>query len=116
MERSKQSGAQKGVGSGLSGAIMIEVGRSCWECFFAFLELVLDVLSFTAKTTTKKEDVGSYFSVLGSKIWETSRELEEVAKKSETGGDKSDSSKNSIREVVNVAKGILDALKVYVSP
>ncbi len=106
----EQPGKQNGAGSGLSGAMM-EVGRSAENAFYAFLELVSDVLGFTAKSTTKKNDVGVYFNSLGSRLGEASKELEEVAKKSETDGDKSDSSKNLIKEAVEVAKIILSTLK-----
>ncbi|ATQ16729.1 variable large family protein (plasmid) [Borrelia miyamotoi] len=97
-------------GSGLSGAMM-EVGRSAENVFYAFMELLSDVLGFTAKTTTKKNDVGSYFNSLGVKLGEASKELEEVAKKAETGIDKNYSSKNLIKEAVEVTKGVLATLK-----
>ncbi|ETZ17304.1 Variable major outer membrane lipoprotein [Borrelia duttonii CR2A] len=103
-------GTGGGDGRGLSGAMM-EVGRSAENAFYAFLELVSDVLGFAAKATTKKNEVGEYFNSLGIKLEKASEELEEVAKKSETGGDKSDLLKNSIREAVNSSKEVLDTLK-----
>ncbi|WP_197017840.1 variable large family protein, partial [Borrelia duttonii] len=106
------AGAAGGGGRGLSGAMM-EVGRSAENAFYAFLELVSDVLGFTAKATTKKNEVGTYFSGLGQKLIEASEELEEVAQKSEAGVDKSGSSKNIIKEVINSAKGVLGTLKGY---
>ncbi|ETZ17644.1 Variable major outer membrane lipoprotein [Borrelia duttonii CR2A] len=90
---------------------MMEVGRSAENAFYAFLELVSDVLGFNVNTTTKREDVGGYFNNLGKRLGEASKELEEVVKKSEVGVDKSDLSKNPIREIVNSAKGVLDTLK-----
>ncbi|WP_197017832.1 variable large family protein, partial [Borrelia duttonii] len=105
-------GGTGGGGRGLSGAMM-EVGRSAENAFYAFLELVSDVLGFTAKATTKKNEVGTYFSGLGQKLIEASEELEEVAQKSEAGVDKSGSSKNIIKEVINSAKGVLGTLKGY---
>ncbi|AFI32067.1 variable large protein 7 (plasmid) [Borrelia crocidurae str. Achema] len=70
-----------------------------------------DVLGFTAKVDTKKNEVGEYFNSLGVKLEEATKELEEVAKKSETDTNKGDLSKNPIREAINVAKGILGTLK-----
>ncbi|AOW96299.1 variable large family protein [Borrelia miyamotoi] len=102
------SAASGGVGSGLSGAMM-EVGRSAENVFYAFIELVSDVLGFTAKTTTKKNDVGVYFNSLGVKLGEASKELEEVAKKA------ADSSKSQeIRGAVYEAKATLSKLKGHV--
>ncbi|AFI31943.1 variable large protein 21 (plasmid) [Borrelia crocidurae str. Achema] len=89
----------------------MEVGRSAENAFYAFLELVSDVLGFTAKSTTKKNEVGGYFGNLGAKLEEVSKELEKLAKNSETGVDKSDSSKNLIKEAVDAAKGVLGILK-----
>ncbi|WP_051373837.1 variable large family protein [Borrelia hispanica] len=101
-------GAAGGDGSGLSGAMM-EVGRSAENVFYAFIELVSDVLGFTAKTTTKKEDVGVYFSSLGVKLGKASEELEEVAEKA------ADSSKSQeIRGAVDEAKATLSKLKGHV--
>ncbi|ETZ17337.1 Variable major outer membrane lipoprotein [Borrelia duttonii CR2A] len=45
------------------------------------MELVSDVLGFTAKVDTKKSDVRNYFDSLGKKLGDASKELEEVAKK-----------------------------------
>ncbi|AFI31920.1 variable large protein 7 (plasmid) [Borrelia crocidurae str. Achema] len=90
---------------------MMEVGRSAGDAFYAFLELVSDVLGFIAKVTTKKNEVGEYFNNLGKKLEDASKELEEVAKKSEVGVSKSDLSKNPIREAINSAKGVLNTLK-----
>ncbi|WP_152301269.1 variable large family protein [Borrelia miyamotoi] len=103
------SAASGGVGSGLSGAMM-EVGRSAENVFYAFMELVSDVLGFTAKIDTKKNDVGSYFNSLGVKLGEASKELEEVAKKT------ADSSKSQeIRGAVDAAKATLDTLKTNIN-
>ncbi|ATQ18939.1 variable large family protein [Borrelia miyamotoi] len=104
------SAASGGVGSGLSGAMM-EVGRSAEKAFYTFLELISDTLGFTAKTTTKKSDVGSYFSSLGTKLGQAATELEEVAKKAIAGIEKSDESTNPVRIAINTAKGVLTTLK-----
>ncbi|WP_038363755.1 variable large family protein [Borrelia persica] len=106
----EQPGKQNGAGSGLSGAMM-EVGRSAENAFYAFLELVSDVLGFTAKSTTKKNDVGLYFGNLGAQLGNASKELEELSKKAGTGGDKSDSLKNIIKEAVEAANEVLGTLK-----
>ncbi len=79
-------GEGRGVGS-LS-EVLMEVGRSAENAFYTFLELVSDVLGFTAKSTTKKSDVGEYFSSLGAKLGEASAELEKVAVKASAGVDK----------------------------
>ncbi|ETZ17115.1 Variable major outer membrane lipoprotein [Borrelia duttonii CR2A] len=110
LEEKEQQG---GDGSGLSGAMM-EVGRSAERVFYAFIELMSDVLGFTAKVDTKKSDVGNYFNSLGVKLGEATKELEEVARKSEVGvgkGEESKDEKNAIREAVDAAKGVLDTLK-----
>ncbi len=76
------------------------------------MELVSDVLGFTAKSTTKKSEVGAYFNILGVKLAEGSEELELVAKKVGIDVDKSDSSKSPIREAgVDSAKEVLTILK-----
>ncbi|AHH07726.1 Variable major outer membrane lipoprotein (plasmid) [Borrelia crocidurae DOU] len=103
-------GTEGGEGRGLSGAMM-EVGRSAERAFYAFIELMADVLGFNVKLTTKKNEVGVYFNSLGAKLSKASEELEEVAKNAEMGVNKSSSSKNLIREAVNIAKGILKTLK-----
>ncbi|WP_051480210.1 variable large family protein [Borrelia crocidurae] len=108
-------GAGGGDGRGLSGAMM-EVGRSAENVFYAFIELMSDVLGFNVKVGTKKEDVGGYFIGLGTKLEKASEELEKVAEKADTGGgDKDGLSNKSIKEAVDVAKGVLNVLKGYVS-
>ncbi|ETZ17223.1 Variable major outer membrane lipoprotein [Borrelia duttonii CR2A] len=100
----------------MSGAMM-EVGRSAENAFYAFLELVSDVLGFTAKSTTKKNEVGEYFNSLGVKLEKASEELEKVVNKAASGVDKSDESKNAknpIRIAVDTAKTTLSILKGYV--
>nr|QBL99533.1 hypothetical protein EZU71_06775 [Borrelia miyamotoi] len=64
-------------------------------------------MGFTAKTTTKKNEVGSYFNSRGVKLGEASNEVEEVAKKAETGITENYASKNHIQEAVEVTKGVL---------
>ncbi|AHH07116.1 Variable major outer membrane lipoprotein (plasmid) [Borrelia crocidurae DOU] len=92
----------------------MEVGRSAERAFYSFIELMSDVLGFTAKVDTKKSDVGNYFNSLGVKLGEATKELEEVAKKSEVGvgkGEESKDGKNAIREAIDQAKGVLGKLK-----
>ncbi|WP_051373872.1 variable large family protein [Borrelia hispanica] len=110
----KGEGAAGGDGSGLSGAMM-EIGRSAENVFYAFIELMSDVLGFTTQVGTKKEDVGGYFIDLGTKLEKASEELEKVAKKADTGGDKEGLSNKSIRKAVDAAKGVLNVLKGYVN-
>ncbi|AFI32189.1 hypothetical protein Q7M_1191 (plasmid) [Borrelia crocidurae str. Achema] len=43
--------------------------------FYSFLGLISDTLGFTAKATTKKSEVGEYFSSLGAKLREASKGL-----------------------------------------
>ncbi|ABF82172.1 variable large family protein [Borrelia hermsii] len=100
-------------GAGSLSEVLMEVGKSAENAFYSFLELVSDTLGFTAKSTTKKEDVGGYFNSLGGKLGEASNELEQVAKNSEAGIEKNDASKNPIRSAVNAAKKTLEALKGY---
>ncbi|ASJ27702.1 variable large family protein [Borrelia turicatae] len=99
-------------GSSLS-EVLMEVGRSAENAFYSFLELLSDTLGFTAKSTTKKEDVGGYFSSLGMKLGKASEELEQVAVKATAGVDKGDASKNPIRAAVDEAKTILNTLKTH---
>ncbi|ANA43848.1 VlpA44 (plasmid) [Borrelia hermsii HS1] len=103
-------GASGGVNGNLGNSLM-ELGRSAENAFYAFIELVSNVLGFTAKSDTAKQEVGGYFNSLDAKLGEASNDLEQVAIKAELGVDKSDSSKNPIREAVNEAKGVLQILK-----
>ncbi|WP_025401129.1 variable large family protein [Borrelia crocidurae] len=108
-------GATGGEGRGLSGAMM-EVGRSAENAFYAFLELVSDVLGFTVTKDTTRNKVGEYFSGLGKKLGEASEELEEVASKAIVGVDKGEESKNAknpVRIAVDTAKGVLALLKTH---
>ncbi|WP_051410807.1 variable large family protein [Borrelia duttonii] len=107
-----EGGTGGGDGRGLSGAMM-EVGKSAENVFYAFIELMSDVLGFSVNTTTKKEDVGNHFKSLGKKLEDTLKELEEVAVKSEIGVDKGISSKSPIREAVASAKEVLSSLKIH---
>ncbi|UPA11589.1 variable large family protein (plasmid) [Borrelia parkeri] len=88
----------------------MEVGRSAENAFYSFLELLSDTLGFTAKSTTKKEDVGAYFKSLGDKLGKASAELEQVVKDSETDVDKGGLNK-VIKEAVDTAKTTLSTLK-----
>nr|WP_011666322.1 variable large family protein [Borrelia duttonii]BAC22667.1 vmpG [Borrelia duttonii] len=106
------TGGGDGRGGSLS-EVLLEVGRSAENAFYAFIELMSDVLGFSATTTTKKEDVGNHFKSLGKKLEDTSKELEEVAVKSEIGVDKGDLSKSPIREAVASAKEVLSSLKIH---
>ncbi len=92
---------------------MMEVGRSAENAFYAFLELVSDVLGFTITKDTIRDKVGKYFSNLGKRLGDASDELEEVAKKSTEGDDKSNASNNPIRVAVDTAREVLGALKGY---
>ncbi|UPA19231.1 variable large family protein (plasmid) [Borrelia puertoricensis] len=91
----------------------MDVGRSAENAFYSFLELLSGTLGLRVTKDTKKSDVGDYFNSLGAKIGEASKELEEVAKKSEIGVDKGDSSKNLIKEAVDAAKATLITLKTH---
>ncbi|AHH09967.1 Variable major outer membrane lipoprotein (plasmid) [Borrelia parkeri SLO] len=102
-------GEQQGVGS-LS-SVLMEVGRSAENAFYSFLELLSDTLGFTAKSTTKKEDVGGYFNSLGAKLGDASAELEQVAVKATADLEKGDASKNPIRVAIDAAKTTLSKLK-----
>ncbi|AHH04489.1 Variable major outer membrane lipoprotein, partial (plasmid) [Borrelia nietonii YOR] len=55
-------------GAGSLSEVLMEVGRSAENVFYSFLELVSDALGFTAKSTTKKSDVGDHFIALGKKL------------------------------------------------
>ncbi|WP_434757297.1 variable large family protein [Borrelia puertoricensis] len=98
-------------GSSLS-SVLMDVSRSAENAFYAFLELLSGTLGFTAKSTTKKEDVGGYFNSLGAKLGDASTELEKIAKKSETELDKGELNK-IIRSAVDSAKSILNTLKTH---
>ncbi|UPA11605.1 variable large family protein (plasmid) [Borrelia parkeri] len=89
----------------------MEVGRSAENAFYSFLELLSDTLGFTAKSTTKKSDVGDYFNSLGVKLEAAANDLEQVAVKSTADLDTSDTSKNPIRVAIDAAKTTLNTLK-----
>ncbi|UPA10101.1 variable large family protein (plasmid) [Borrelia nietonii YOR] len=89
----------------------MDVGRSAENVFYSFMALVSDALGFTAKSTTKKSDVGDHFIALGKKLGQASDELEEVAKKSEIEGSKDGSIAVAIRSAVDAAKITLSTLK-----
>ncbi|AFI31953.1 variable large family protein, partial [Borrelia crocidurae] len=72
-----------------------------------------DVLGFKVNKDTKRSDVAGYFDSLGGKLGEASEELEKVASKAMVGIDKSDESKNPIRNAVDTAKGVLSSLKTH---
>ncbi|AHH11788.1 Variable major outer membrane lipoprotein (plasmid) [Borrelia coriaceae ATCC 43381] len=97
----------------------MDVGRSAENVLYSFLSLISDTLGFTAKTTTKKENIGNYFSGLGEKLGKASAELEEVAKKAEgEGAREGEGSKNgtialAIRSAVETAKTTLSELKKH---
>ncbi|ASJ27706.1 variable large family protein [Borrelia turicatae] len=91
--------------------VLMEVGRSAENAFYSFLELLSDTLGFTAKSTTKKDEVGKYFSELGVKLGKASEELEAVAKNSEVEGVKDGSISVAIRGAVDTAKEVLGMLK-----
>ncbi|ANF34569.1 hypothetical protein A7978_05550 (plasmid) [Borrelia turicatae] len=91
----------------------MDVDRNAENAFYSFLELLSDTLGFTAKSTTKKEDVGGYFNSLGTKLGKASAELEEVAKKSEIEGAKDGLLNKVIKEAVDEAKATLNTLKTH---
>ncbi|UPA11653.1 variable large family protein (plasmid) [Borrelia parkeri] len=117
------SGQQPEAGKGGSAAtggrslseVLMEVGRSAENAFYSFLELLSDTLGFTAKSTTKKSDVGGYFNSLGAKLGKASDELEQVAKKSEGEGEgaKDEPIAVAIRSAVDSAKATLSTLKTH---
>ncbi|ASJ27664.1 variable large family protein [Borrelia turicatae] len=108
----QQAASSGSPGTAVSNSL-IELGRSAENVFYSFMTLISDTLGFTAKSTTKKEDVGKYFTALGKKLGEASEELEQVAVKSTADVDKNDASKNSIRVAIDAAKTILITLKGY---
>ncbi|AHH14763.1 Variable major outer membrane lipoprotein (plasmid) [Borrelia hermsii MTW] len=95
--------------------MLMEVGRSAENAFYSFLELLSDTLGFTAKSTTKKSDVGDYFNSLGEKLGKASDELEEVAKNSKVEGEgaKDGAIAVAIRSAVDSAKTTLSTLKTH---
>ncbi|WP_050886280.1 variable large family protein [Borrelia crocidurae] len=112
------SGGVKGEGTGGDGReakslseVLLEVGRSAENAFYAFIELMSDTLGLRVTKDTTKQQVGEYFNSLGGKLGEASEELEKVASKATSGVDKSDVSKNPIRVAVDAAKGVLNILK-----
>ncbi|UPA14312.1 variable large family protein [Borrelia turicatae] len=97
-------------GSSLS-AVLMEVGRSAENAFYSFLELLSDTLGFTVTKDTTKNQVGDYFNSLGVKLGEASKELEKLAKISETDVDKGGLLNKAIKEAVDAAKTTLNTLK-----
>ncbi|AHH04186.1 Variable major outer membrane lipoprotein (plasmid) [Borrelia nietonii YOR] len=106
-----KDGAAAATGGRSLSEVLMDVGRSAENAFYSFLELVSDTLGFTAKSTTKKSDVGDYFTALGKKLGEASAELEEVAKKSEIEESKDSLLNKAIRAAVDTAKTTLNTLK-----
>ncbi|UPA19209.1 variable large family protein [Borrelia puertoricensis] len=110
--QSAMGGGAATGGSSLS-SVLMDIGRSAENAFYSFLELLSDTLGFTAKSTTKKNDVGSYFNGLGEKLGVASEELEQVAVKATAGVDTSDASKDPIRVAIETAKATLITLKTH---
>ncbi|ANF34558.1 Variable large protein 18 (plasmid) [Borrelia turicatae] len=106
---------QQAANSGSSGTAvsnsLIELGRSAENVFYSFMTLVSDTLGFTVTKDTKKSEVGDYFNSLGVKLGEASKELEKLAKISETDVDKDGLLKKAIRGAVDAAKATLNTLK-----
>ncbi|WP_038363033.1 variable large family protein [Borrelia persica] len=100
----------EGKGKNLN-EVLIEVGRSAENVFYSFLGLMADILGFTAKVDTKKEDVGKYFNSLGEKIEEASIELEQVAEKAMADVDKDGVLNKTIKDAVDASKKVLSTLK-----
>ncbi|XXG16275.1 variable large family protein (plasmid) [Borrelia puertoricensis] len=111
LDSANGGGAATG-GSSLS-SVLMDIGRSAENAFYSFLELLSGTLGFTAKSTTKKSDVGGYFNSLGAKLGQASEELEQVAVKATAGIDTSDASKNPIRVAIDSAKATLNTLKTH---
>ncbi|UPA19132.1 variable large family protein [Borrelia puertoricensis] len=110
--QSANGGGAATGGSSLS-SVLMDIGRSAENAFYSFLELLSGTLGFTAKSTTKKSDVGGYFNSLGAKLGQASEELEQVAVKATAGIDTSDASKNPIRVAIDSAKATLNTLKTH---
>ncbi|ETZ17084.1 Variable major outer membrane lipoprotein [Borrelia duttonii CR2A] len=104
-------GGEGQVGAKSLSEVLMEVGRSAGDAFYSFLELVSGTLGFSVTGDTTKQQVGEYFNKLGVTLGEALKELEKLATKSETGVDKSASSKNLIRSAVDTAKGVLATLE-----
>ncbi|AFI32081.1 variable large family protein [Borrelia crocidurae] len=105
-------GAAGGGGRGGSlSEVLLEVGRSAENAFYAFIELMSDTLGLRVTQDTKKNAVGEYFNNLGDKLGKASDELEQVAVKSEANVDKDVLLSKAIKEVVNAAKTTLNKLK-----
>ncbi|WP_434757233.1 variable large family protein (plasmid) [Borrelia puertoricensis] len=107
------NGGGASTGGGTLSSVLMDVGRSAENAFYSFIELLSDTLGFTAKSTTKKSDVGSYFNGLGEKLGVASKELEQVEVKAAAGVDTSDASKNPIRVAIDTAKATLITLKTH---
>nr|WP_011666324.1 variable large family protein [Borrelia duttonii]BAC22669.1 vmpK [Borrelia duttonii] len=101
----------EGRGGGSLSEVLLEVGRSAENAFYAFIELMSDVLGFKVNKDTKKEDVGKYFNSLGEKIGVASAELEKVAGKVSVDVDKEGVLNKGIRAAVNTAKTTLSGLR-----
>ncbi|AFI32201.1 variable large family protein [Borrelia crocidurae] len=111
-------GGVKGEGTGGDGRgakslseVLLEVGRSTENVFYAFLGLMADTLGFTAKVDTKKENVGKYFDSIREKIGEASIELEQVSEKAPADVDKDGLLNKTIKEAVDESKKVLSTLK-----
>ncbi|AHH13137.1 Variable major outer membrane lipoprotein (plasmid) [Borrelia hermsii YBT] len=107
-----KTGAAATGGRSLS-EVLMDVGKSAENALYSFIELVSDTLGFTVTKDTKKSDVGDHFIALGKKLGEVSKELEEVAKKSETDVDQDGLLNKVIKEAVDASKTTLSTLKEH---
>ncbi|UPA17155.1 variable large family protein (plasmid) [Borrelia coriaceae] len=82
------------------------------EAFYSFLDLVAGSMGFIVTKDTPKSEVGKHFEKLAKGLEKASGKLDEVANKA-TGIDKSDSSKNLIKEAVKEAQEVLGKLKTH---
>ncbi|BCR21442.1 variable large family protein [Borrelia sp. HM] len=90
-----------------------EIGKSAENAFYSFLNFISDTLGLRVTAETKKSEVGEHFTTLGTKLGEASEELEKVAVKAATDGDKDSLLNKSIREAVEAAKTTLNTLKTH---
>ncbi len=105
------AGGGEGRGAKSLSEVLLEVGRSAGDAFYAFLELVSGSLGFSVTKETKKNEVGEYFNKLGVKLGEASAELEKVAEKASVDLGKEGVLNKGIRSAVDTAKTTLSTLK-----
>ncbi|WP_434757234.1 variable large family protein (plasmid) [Borrelia puertoricensis] len=107
------NGGGAATGGRTLSSVLIDVGRSAENAFYSFLELLSGTLGLRVTNDTKKSDVGSYFDCLGDKLGVASKELEQVAKKSEVEGAKDGPIAVAIKSAVDTAKATFITLKTH---